>query len=112
MLLGRPHLFQCDFCQAIIARFGHGLPHGWRWIAGNVITKQPLVHICGSCVSEGKHGTDDKILNTPPKTEAHEEIFINKEKIAKWLQINPKDLENYIMIHKCRPIRPADLYKG
>lgn len=58
MYLGRPFLFQCDFCQARIEQFGPGLPPGMKWLAGNYLAGTSTRHICKACVSADRHGEE------------------------------------------------------
>jgi hypothetical protein len=60
MFIGRPFLFQCDFCKVIFQKFGYGLPEGMKWIAGNYLKDQPLRHICTECIAKEDHG-DEKL---------------------------------------------------
>jgi hypothetical protein len=60
MFIGRPFLFQCDFCKITFQKFGYGLPEGMKWIAGNYLKDQPLRHICADCI---KKRIDSKVIS-------------------------------------------------
>jgi hypothetical protein len=58
MFLGRPFIFQCDFCKIILQKIGYGLPDGMKWIAGNYLKDQQLRHICAECIAKEAHGEE------------------------------------------------------
>lgn len=68
MYLGRPHIFQCDFCGRKFEKHGPGLPEGMKWIAGNYNAGTGTRHICSSCIEgKGKLYGDLKLIDSGKK---------------------------------------------
>lgn len=41
--------WKCNKCLDEVTKVGYGLPSGWIWKSGKILTNEPLKHYCKTC---------------------------------------------------------------